>query len=135
MLFTWRPAADMGNGPRHEKLTLSPLGFQGPQRRYRTPQENAVLFTNSVPISGRADSRARTLNRKDNFLPRFLRRRPSEFRLRLPALVSQDLSPCPGWGILTPIPFRSAADKHELWLRFRPTSQLRTDFLRSLGPD
>ncbi|KAG8170543.1 hypothetical protein JTE90_004893, partial [Oedothorax gibbosus] len=39
------------------KITLSPSDFQGPTEAHRTPQETRCFYENSVPISGRADSR------------------------------------------------------------------------------
>ncbi|KAG8170679.1 hypothetical protein JTE90_011851, partial [Oedothorax gibbosus] len=72
------------------------------------------------------------LQRKDNSSPGPPSTSPSS--VALPHLVPKDLSPCPGWGILTPFPFGRQRDKHEHVFAFRQTSRFGTDFSDPLGP-
>ncbi|KAF8784075.1 hypothetical protein HNY73_011696 [Argiope bruennichi] len=62
------------------KITLSPSDLQGPTEAHRTPQEPRCFYGNSVPISGRADSRDTNPYKEKTTLPRVLRRR---LRVRL----------------------------------------------------
>ena len=56
------------------KITPSPSDLQGPTEADRTPQEPRCFYGNSVPISGRADSRDTNPYKEKTTLPRVLRR-------------------------------------------------------------
>ncbi|GIX90050.1 uncharacterized protein CEXT_427391 [Caerostris extrusa] len=62
------------------KITPSPSDLQGPTEAHRTPQEPRCFYENSVPISGRADSRDTNSYKEKTTLPRVFRRR---LRVRL----------------------------------------------------
>ncbi|KAG8170980.1 hypothetical protein JTE90_004085, partial [Oedothorax gibbosus] len=114
------------------KITLSPSDFKGQQRRTgHRKRRGAFTRTASLspdePIPG-----TRTLTKKDNSSPGPPSTSPSS--VALPHLVPKDLSPCPGWGILTPFPFGRQRDKHEHVFAFRQTSRFGTDFSDPLGP-
>ncbi|KAG8156135.1 hypothetical protein JTE90_010341 [Oedothorax gibbosus] len=116
---------------RHE-ITLSPSIFKGQQRRTgHRKRRGAFTRTASLspdePIPGHE-----LLQRKDNSSPGPPSTSPSS--VALPHLVPKDLSPCPGWGILTPFPFGRQRDKHEHVFAFRQTSRFGTDFSDPLGP-
>lgn len=51
------------------KITLSPSDLQGPTEAHRTPQEPRCFYGNSVPISGRADSRDTNPYKEKTTLP------------------------------------------------------------------
>ncbi|KAG8156062.1 hypothetical protein JTE90_019126 [Oedothorax gibbosus] len=92
----WRPAADMGTD-RHENYTISLGFFKGQQRRTGHRKRRGAFYENSVPISGRADSRdTNSYKEKINSSPGPPSTSPSS--VALPHLVPKDLSPCPGWG-------------------------------------
>lgn len=56
------------------KITPSPSDLQGPTEADRTPQEPRCFYEDSVPISGRADSRDTNSYKEKTTLPRVLRR-------------------------------------------------------------
>ena len=99
---TWRPAADIGTA-RHENNTVS-LGFSRADGSARDTTRTAVLYRNTIPISGQADSRDSVLYKEKRTLP------------RAPADVSQfvcvtALDPerpisVTEFGNINPIPFR-----------------------------
>lgn len=62
------------------KITLSPSDLQGTTEADRTPQEPRCSYEDSIPISGRADSRDTNSYKEKTTLPRVLRRR---LRVRL----------------------------------------------------
>ncbi|KAG8171369.1 hypothetical protein JTE90_007611 [Oedothorax gibbosus] len=130
-LFTLETCCGYGYGP-DENYTIS-LGFSRANRGAPDTARDAGFYENSVPISGRADSRdTKLLQRKDNSSPGPPSTSPSS--VALPHLVPKDLSPCPGWGILTPFPFGRQRDKHEHVFAFR-RRLARNGFLRSLRTD
>lgn len=105
----WRPAADMGTD-RHENYTLS-LGFSRADRGAPDTARDAVLLREQRPYLRTSRFQGHELlQRKDNSSPGPPSTSPSS--VALPHLVPKDLSPCPGWGILTPFPFGRQRDKH-----------------------
>ncbi|KAG8156226.1 hypothetical protein JTE90_012441 [Oedothorax gibbosus] len=115
---------------RHENYTIS-LGFSRANRGAPDTARDRCFYENSVPISGRADSRdTNSYKEKNNSSPVLRRRLRVRLRYRLgpegPISVS-------GWGILTPFPFGRQRDKHEHVFAFRETLA-RNGFLRSLRP-
>ncbi|KAG8171944.1 hypothetical protein JTE90_019022 [Oedothorax gibbosus] len=102
----WRPAADYGlrTGPR--KLHIS-LGFSRANRRARITARDAVLYENRS-LSQDERFQGHELYKEKITLPRV----PVDVSrvVALQHLVPKDLSPCPGWGIVThsfPPPGRS----------------------------
>ena len=127
----WRPAADMGTD-RHENYTLS-LGFSRADRGAPDTARDAVLLREQRPYLRTSRFQGHELlQRKDNSSPGPPSTSPSS--VALPHLVPKDLSPCPGWGILTPFPFGRQRDKHVRCLGMANVS-LRNGFLRSLRTD
>ncbi|KAG8170809.1 hypothetical protein JTE90_008895 [Oedothorax gibbosus] len=127
----WRPAADMGTD-RHENYTIS-LGFSRANRGAPDTARDAVLLREQRPYLRTSRFQGHELlQRKDNSSPGPPSTSPSS--VALPHLVPKDLSPCPGWGILTPFPFGRQRDKHEHVFAFRQTSRFGTDFSDPLGP-
>ncbi|KAG8172106.1 hypothetical protein JTE90_014859 [Oedothorax gibbosus] len=112
---------------RHENYTIS-LGFSRANRGAPDTARDAVLLREQRPYSGRADSRDTNSYKEKITLPRVLRRR-LRVRLRYRTLVPKDLSPCPGWGILTPFPFGRQRDKHEHVFCVSADVSLRNGFL------
>lgn len=99
----WRPAADMGTD-RHENHTSS-LGFSRADRSAPDTARAAVLYGNSIPISGRADSRDPNPYKEKTTLPGT----PidiSEFGC-VTALEPESSISMSGFGNIDPIPFRS----------------------------
>ncbi|KAG8170835.1 hypothetical protein JTE90_008085, partial [Oedothorax gibbosus] len=87
---------------------------------------------NSVPISGRADSRD-TNSYKEKILFPGSSVDVSEFGC-VTALGPEGPISVSGLGNINPIPFRSQRDKHEHVFAFRQTSRFGTDFSDPLGP-
>ncbi|KAG8170690.1 hypothetical protein JTE90_000093 [Oedothorax gibbosus] len=102
---------------RHENYTIS-LGFSRANRGAPDTARTRCFYENSVPISGRADSRDRQLlQRKDNSSPGPPSTSPSS-GWRLPHLVRRTYLPCPGWGILTPFLSVGSETNTSMCLRF-----------------
>ncbi|KAG8171750.1 hypothetical protein JTE90_017149 [Oedothorax gibbosus] len=117
---------------RHENYTIS-LGFSRANRGAPDTARDAVLLREQRPYLRTSRFQGHELlQRKDNSSPGPPSTSPSS--VALPHLVPKDLSPCPGWGILTPFPFGRQRDKHEHVFAFRQTSRFGTDFSDPLGP-
>ncbi|KAG8175570.1 hypothetical protein JTE90_018863 [Oedothorax gibbosus] len=116
---------------RHENYTIS-LGFSRANRGAPDTARDAVLLREQRPYLRTSRFQGHELlQRKDNSSPGLPSTSPSS--VALPHLVPKDLSPCPGWGILTPFPFGRQRDKHEHVFAFRQTSRFGTDFSDPLG--
>ena len=128
----WRPAADMGT-VRHENHTLS-LGFARADRGAPDTARAAVLLREQHPYLRTSRFQGHEpLQRKDNSSPGPPSTSPSS--VALPHLCPRALSPCPGWGILTPFPFGRQRDEHCDCVRHLGlVSRFRTDFSDPLGP-
>ena len=98
----WRPAADMGTA-WHEINTVS-LGFSRADRDAPDTARAAGLYGLRAPISGRADSRGQSPYKEKKTLPGVLAD-VSQFVCVTARDPREDLSPCPGSGILTRFPF------------------------------
>lgn len=111
---------------RHENHTSS-FGFSRADRSAPDTARAAVLYGNSVPISGRADSRDTNPYKEKTTLPGA----PvdvSEFGC-VTALGLESPISVSGLGNINPIPFRSVAG-----LAHALTSRFGTDFSYPLGP-
>jgi hypothetical protein len=125
-----RPAADMGTA-RHENYTIS-LGFARVGRGAPDTARAAVLLRDQRPYLRMIRFQGHELlQRKEISSPGPPSTSPSS--VASPHLVPKDLSPCPGWGILTPFPFGQQRDKHVACF-YKSTSRFETDFSDSLGP-
>lgn len=124
----WRPAADMGTD-RHENHTLS-LGFARDDRGGPDTARAAVLLRGQHPYLRTSRFQGHELlQRKDNSSPG--PPSPSPSSVALPHSTPRGLSPCPGWGILTPFPFGRKRDSLHTQFKVPP----RNGFLRSLRTD
>ncbi|KAG8156721.1 hypothetical protein JTE90_012552 [Oedothorax gibbosus] len=84
---------------RHENYTIS-LGFSRANRGAPDTARDAVLLREQRPYLRTSRFQGHELlQRKDNSSPGPPSTSPSS--VALPHLVPKDLSPCPGWGILT----------------------------------
>ena len=105
----WRPAADMGT-VRHENHYFL-LGFSRADESAPDTARGAVLYGNTIPISGRADSRESDPYKEKTTLPGT----PvdvSELVCVTAMYPRREQSPCPGSGILTRFPFGHQRDLH-----------------------
>ncbi|GIY54503.1 uncharacterized protein CEXT_675241 [Caerostris extrusa] len=129
----WRPAADMGTD-RHENHTIS-LGFARADRSAPDTARAAVLLREQRPYLRTSRFQGHELlQRKDNSSPGLPSTSPSS--VALPHSSPRALSPCPGWGILTPFPFGRQRDEHTLAVvGTLSMSRFRTDFSDPLGPN
>ncbi|KAF8784059.1 hypothetical protein HNY73_002398 [Argiope bruennichi] len=93
---------------RHENHTLS-LGFARADRGAPDTARAAVLLREQRPYLRTSRFQGHEpLQRKDNSSPGPPSTSPSS--VALPHLTPRGLSPCPGWGILTPFPFGRQRD-------------------------
>ncbi|KAG8172083.1 hypothetical protein JTE90_013018 [Oedothorax gibbosus] len=109
---------------RHENYTIS-SDFQGPTEAHRTPQETRCFYENSVPISGRADSRDRTYKEKIT-----LPGSPVDVSelVCVPALGPEGPISVSGWEFLTPFLFSVGSRQTRDCLRFGRRLVFGTDF-------
>ncbi|KAG8155858.1 hypothetical protein JTE90_008351 [Oedothorax gibbosus] len=108
---------------RHENYTIS-LGFSRANRGAPDTARDAVLYENSVPISGRADSRDTNSYKEKITLPRSSVD-VSEFGC-VTALGPEGPISVSGLGNINPIPFRSAARQTRACLQ---SSRLSLEYL------
>ncbi|KAG8166297.1 hypothetical protein JTE90_023595 [Oedothorax gibbosus] len=128
-LFTLETCCGYGYGPAR-KLHYLP-GFSRANRGAPTPQETRCFYENSVPISGRADSRDTNSYKEKITLPRVPPRSPVRC---VPHLGPQGPISVSRVGNINPIPFRSAGTNTSMFLRLGGDSRFGTDFSDPLGP-
>ncbi|GIX73937.1 hypothetical protein CDAR_106881 [Caerostris darwini] len=117
---------------RHENHTIS-LGFARADRSAPDTARAAVLLREQRPYLRTSRFQGHELlQRKDNSSPGLPSTSPSS--VALPHSSPRALSPCPGWGILTPFPFGRQRDEHTCRGRHLSMSRFRTDFSDPLGP-
>ena len=112
------------------RFTPSPWHFQGPAGTHRDTARAAVLYGNPVSLSpGEPIPGSESLTKKRELFPGSRPTSPTSFAL--PHVAPEDLSPCPGSGILTRFPFDPTRAKSQT----NNIASIRNGLLLSLRAD